>query len=166
LLLVAQGDSSIEERHRGNWAPSPDTGDTCVVSRENVELVRGLYEALARGDRDAFLAGHDPAVEVHVSDAYFDAPHTYRGHDGLLGLFAAQAEVFVEFRVVPERFIDTGDHVLAIVRAGGRARESGVDVSGRFGHLVTIRDGKVVRFEEFKDPQEALSAAGLPRESS
>jgi ketosteroid isomerase-like protein len=135
------------------------------VSLENVELVRGLYEALACGDFDAFFDGHDPTVEVHVSDAYFDAPHTYRGHDGLRELFAAQAEVFDVFRAAPERFFDAGDQVLAIVRAGGRARESGVDVSGRFGHLLSIRDGRVVRFKEFKDPREAMSAAGLPRPS-
>jgi uncharacterized protein len=134
---------------------------TALVDSANVKLVRRTYDALARGDLDAFFEGQDPAVEVHVSDAYFDAPHMYRGHEGLRELFRAQAEVFDEFRAVPERFLDAGDQVLAIVRAGGRARESGLDVSSRFGHLLTVRNGRVVRFEEFKDAQEALSAAGL-----
>jgi ketosteroid isomerase-like protein len=103
----------------------------------------------------------DPAIELHVSDAYFDAPHTYHGHEGYRNLVAAQVEVFDEFRAEPEHFFDAGEDVLALVRAGGRARASGVEVSGRFGHLLTIRNGKAVRFEEFKDPEEALRAAGL-----
>jgi ketosteroid isomerase-like protein len=131
------------------------------MSQENVELVRRAYDAMASADIDATLQYLDPAIELHVSDAYFDAPHTYRGHEGYRELVAAQVEVFDEFRAEPERFLDTGDQVLAIVRAGGRARASGVEVSARFGHLLTIRNRKAVRFQEFKDPEEALRAAGL-----
>lgn len=131
------------------------------VSRENVELIRAGYEALARGEIDPVLEASDPAVELHVSDAYFDAPHTYRGYDGYRQLFAAQTEVFEGFRVEPEEFLDAGDQVLAIVWAGGRGRKSQAETMGRFGHLFTLRNGKIVRFREFKDPQEAMRAAGL-----
>jgi ketosteroid isomerase-like protein len=45
--------------------------------------------------------------------------------------------------------------------AGGIARASGVEVLGRFGHVWTLRGGKIVHFKEFKDPDEALQATGL-----
>jgi hypothetical protein len=83
----------------------------------------------------------------------------HRGDERMRELLAAQPEVFDEFSAVPERLFDAGDQVLAIVRAGGRARGSGVEVSAQFGHLLTIRSGKALRFREFKDPREALKAA-------
>ena len=131
------------------------------MSQQNVQIVRDGLAASAEGNLDAVFAGCDPGIELEVSDAYFDAPHTYRGHEGMRELFAAQAEVFDPFRLEPEEFLDAGDRVVVMARAGGLARGSGVEVMGRFGHLWTVREGKIVRFKEFKDPAEALAAAGL-----
>ena len=131
------------------------------MSAENVEIVRSGLEAFAEGRLEAVFAVCDPGIELEVSDAYFDAPRTYRGHEGMRELFAAQAEVFAPFRLEPEEFLDAGDQVVVIASAGGLARESGVEVMGRFGHLWTVRGGRIVRFKEFKDPDEALAVAGL-----
>jgi ketosteroid isomerase-like protein len=133
------------------------------MSRKNVEIVRSQLEAFAQGKLEAVFAGCDPGIELEVSDAYFDAPRTYRGHEGMRELFAAQAQVFDPFRLEPDEFLDAGDRVVVIARAGGLARASGVEVLGRFGHLWTVRDGKVVAFKEFKDPNDALEAAGLSK---
>ena len=133
------------------------------MSRPNVDVIRASYDAFARGEIDPVLEASDRAIELHISDAYFDAPQTYHGYDGYRQLFAAQAEVFEDFRLEPEEFLESGEQVLAIVRAGGRGRESGVEVMGRFGHLFTLRDGKIMRFQEFKDVREAMRAAGLQR---
>jgi ketosteroid isomerase-like protein len=131
------------------------------MSQENVEIMRRCLEAFAEGNLEHVFAASDPGIELEVSDAYFDAPRTYRGHEGMRELFAAQAEVFDPFRLEPEEFLDAGDRVVVIARAGGLARESGVEVVGRFGHLWTVQGGKIVAFKEFKDPDEALEAAGL-----
>ena len=131
------------------------------MSRKNVEVVRQGLEAFAEGDLEAVFAASDPGIELEVSDAYFDAPRTYHGHEGMRELFAAQADVFDPFRLDPEEFLDAGDQVVVMARAGGIARASGVEVLGRFGHVWTLRDGKIIHFKEFKDPDEALQAAGL-----
>jgi len=131
------------------------------MSQENVEIVRRGLEAFSRGNLGAIFAACDPGIELEVSDAYFDAPHRYRGHEGMRELFAAQAEVFDPFRLEPEEFLDAGDQVVVMARAGGRARASGVEVMGRFGHLWRVRGEKIVHFKEFKDPNQALEAAGL-----
>ena len=38
---------------------------------------------------------------------------------------------------------------------------SGVEVEGRFAHLLTIREGRVFRTEAYTDRNKALEAAGL-----
>ena len=131
------------------------------MSQENIGIVRSGLEAFTEGNLAPVFAACDPGIELEVSDAYFDAPRTYRGHEGMRELFAAQAEVFDPFRLEPEEFLDAGDQVVVIARAGGIARASGVEVLGRFGHVWTLQRGKIVHFKEFKDPDEALQAAGL-----
>ena len=131
------------------------------MSQENVEVIQRGLEAFAQGNLDAVFAACDEDIELEVSDAYFDAPRTYHGHEGMRELFAAQAEVFDPFRLEPEEFLDAGDQVVVMARAGGLARASGIEVLDLFGHLWTVRGSKIVHFKEFKDPREALEAAGL-----
>ena len=131
------------------------------MSQENVEVVRRAYEALARGDIETMFAICDPTIELEVSDAYFDEARKYLGHQGMQELFAAQQEVFDPFRIEVDELIDAGERVVALVRAGGIARASGIEVFGRFGHLWTIGDGQLIHFKEHKDPADALEAAGL-----
>jgi ketosteroid isomerase-like protein len=51
--------------------------------------------------------------------------------------------------------------VLAILREIGRGRASGLEVEGRWGYVVTVRDGKIERVEAYRDPRAALDAAGV-----
>jgi ketosteroid isomerase-like protein len=62
----------------------------------------------------------------------------------------------------PEKFLDSGDHVVVILRYAARGTSSGAAVEMRQGHLLTLRDGKIVKWEIYFDPQQALEAAGLP----
>jgi ketosteroid isomerase-like protein len=70
-------------------------------------------------------------------------------------------EAFEQVRQVPERFIDCGDQVLVFVRSEARARSSVPDIDEQWAHLLTVRDGKAVRLQQFRDRDEALEAAGL-----
>jgi ketosteroid isomerase-like protein len=68
---------------------------------------------------------------------------------------------FEDFRAEPEEFIDAGAQVVVVVRERGRGRESGVDLDHRYGALITMRDGRILRLEWFDTPAEALKAAAL-----
>ena len=62
--------------------------------------------------------------------------------------------------VLPEQLIDAGEDVLAVAQVGGPGRRSGADVMARVGHVLTFRDGRIVRFIEFKDIGDAFKAVG------
>ena len=51
--------------------------------------------------------------------------------------------------------------MVVTARHRGRGRESGVAVDARFYEVYTLRDGKIVRVDEFVERAEALEAAGL-----
>ena len=58
--------------------------------------------------------------------------------------------------------IDAGqDQAVAVVRFGGRAKLSGVEVDLTFAALYTVRDGKVARGREYWTKEQALEVAGL-----
>ncbi len=127
---------------------------------KNVEVVRRWFEAVSRGDVDALM-------ESVSSDAEFVNEvigGTYRGHEQIRKMFEAIWEVVEDYRVEPEELIEHGDQIVVSVRLSGRFRHTGI--SERVGiqgaaHVLTIRNGKIVRNHVCRDKARALEAAGL-----
>jgi ketosteroid isomerase-like protein len=69
--------------------------------------------------------------------------------------------VWEELEMTAEEFIDGGDRVVVSGYFRGRGRGSGVEVDTRFYEVYTLRDGKIVRLDEFTGRADALEAAGL-----
>jgi ketosteroid isomerase-like protein len=65
--------------------------------------------------------------------------------------------------LIPEEFADMGDRVVVTVRFRARGRGSGTPVDARLYDVFTLRDGKIVRMDQFAERAEALEAVG-PRE--
>jgi ketosteroid isomerase-like protein len=133
------------------------------MSAENVELVRRLFDAVARRDAEAVLSLYDPEVEWDGSRhpwAEVIPPAVYHGHDGLREFARQYYEMWETFEDHLEELVDLGDHVLSVVTSRGRGRASGLDVEWTDNVGVwTIRDGKVIRVEWFRARDEALEAA-------
>jgi ketosteroid isomerase-like protein len=123
------------------------------MSQENVELVRRIYELWNSSESAADLI--DPELE-YVNPSYAVESGTRHSRDTLQKI----REVYPDFRVEPERFIDAGEDVVVIGRATGTS-DSGVEARWRQGYVWTIRDGRAVRFRWFNQPAEALEAVGL-----
>jgi ketosteroid isomerase-like protein len=123
------------------------------VSQDNVELVREIYR-LWNAQQSA---GHliDAQLE-YVNPSYAVESGVRRGRDALGSI----REVYPDFRIETERFIDAGDDVVVIGLAHGTST-SGVEVKWRQGYIWTVLDGSAVRFQWFNDPAEALAAAGI-----
>jgi ketosteroid isomerase-like protein len=51
--------------------------------------------------------------------------------------------------------------VLVLVRLRGIGTGSGIEVEAPIAHLLTLRDGQVVRVASYIDRRKALEAAGL-----
>lgn len=118
-----------------------------VMSREHVEALERVYAEWRAGSftrADIF----DSQIEVTWYPTGMDTIGTSRGIDELGARFRRWLDVLGEVRFEPERFIDLGDQVLVLVTMHARARHSGIEVSGRYGHLWTLREGKAVRLED------------------
>lgn len=129
------------------------------MSQENVELVREVYAAWARGD---FSAGADlraAGFEYQQLSSSVE-PGLRRGAEvghALRGIF----DVYEDVRIEAEEFIDAGERVVVVARVHGTARESGLKLEQRFGFVWTLSDLALIRTEVYRDRREALEAAGL-----
>ena len=128
------------------------------MSQENVEVVRRAfaYEVYGRGDRAEAEAIFDPYVVMKPTE---EGP-SY-GLDAVRDNFEHWREAWDELEVRVEEVIDAGDRVLLTAHHRGRGQGSGVEVDTRFYEVYMLRDGKVVRVDEFSERAEALEAAGL-----
>jgi ketosteroid isomerase-like protein len=71
------------------------------------------------------------------------------------------AEMWEDWKVEPERFIDAGgDQVVLFFREVGRSK-TGIWMDERHAELYSLRGGKIISRKGFSDPAEALEAAGL-----
>jgi ketosteroid isomerase-like protein len=134
------------------------------MSEENVEVVRRVYEAVARRDAATVLALYDSEIEWDLSRTPWGnvtGRGIYRGHDDLRTFYRDWYEAWVNYDEDCEALIDAGEHVVVVATGRGRGQASGVDVKwNQYGDW-TIRDGKVVRVVWFPTREEALEAAGL-----
>jgi ketosteroid isomerase-like protein len=123
------------------------------MSEQNVQLIRTIYERWSRAESTRDLI--DSQLE-YVNPPYAVETGTKQGSRTL----ARIRDVYPDWQVEPERFVDAGEEVVVIGIARGTAA-SGVKAQWRQGYVWTVRDGKAVRFRWFNQPQEALEAVGL-----
>ena len=131
------------------------------MSEENVEIIRRGYEAFASGQiAFEFL---DPEIEWRGPREFPDLAEPQFGHEALARYWAKLNEVFHDYRMVAEEFIDAGgDRVLVLSREGGRGKGSGIEVQTNLtAHVWTLRDGKAVRMQSYWERADALAAVGL-----
>jgi ketosteroid isomerase-like protein len=135
------------------------------MSQENVELVRGIYDAVARRD-DVIpfeLYAHDIVWDISNAPdrAALGTKLVYQGHEGVRDFWRESLSVFGEIDLEPEELIDAGDRVLAVIGEREVGRASGVPVKASHVAVWTLAGGKVVRMQVFDDRAAAERAAGL-----
>ena len=121
------------------------------MSQENVEVLRRGYEALDRGDADAWLEAFHPDVEAQV----------LRGREGVGRIFALLRDTWADWRIEPERFLDAGDRVVVFVRMRAKGAGSGAEIEFERAQVWSFREGRATSMRVYKDRAEALEAVGL-----
>lgn len=129
----------------------------------NVDLVKALYAAFAKGDVPAVLASLDPQVQWSEAEGYtYAAANPYVGPDAVLkGVFMRLASEFDNFAVSPGNVIDGGNSVVVEGRYTGMVKATGTPLDAQFAHVWELRGNKVVRFQQYTDTLQWTIASGL-----
>lgn len=122
--------------------------------------VRGFAEAITSSDLDAALEVCHPEVEF-LSVLAVDGK-AYLGHAGIQQYFEDVTSAWDEWTVEVHRTADLPDgRVVIEMTMHARGRESGLPIAVFAAHVWTLKDGKLLRNQPFREPEQALREAGL-----
>lgn len=128
----------------------------------NADLVRSIYESFGRGDAEAVLERFSPEIVWKEGEHFpYSDRNPYVGPQAVAeGVFMRLMTEWDGFAVQPERFHDAGDTVLVEGRYAGTYKATGRALDAQFAHVWDIRDGKVVRFQQYTDTEQAVAVTG------
>jgi ketosteroid isomerase-like protein len=131
---------------------------------DNALLVGSLYEAFAKGDVPAVLAALDEKVEWNEAEHF---PYSlgpgipFVGPQAVVdGVFRRIPEDYDGFTIEVRRIVGLGDTVLVEGRYLGNVKGSGNRLDVQVAHVWDVRNGKVVRFQQYTDTLGVAQALG------
>jgi hypothetical protein len=130
---------------------------------ENTKVVQEAYAAFGRGDVQAILDRLDDNVAwtaVYGSGPQVPQGGQRQGKPAVADFFKQLSSQVTFSTFEPREFIATGDKVVALGRYVGKT-PVGKTFDLDFAMVFTLRNGKVVRFQEFTDSA-AVNAAYTP----
>lgn len=127
---------------------------------QNTKVVQDAYAAFGRGDVQALLGYMDDTIlwkPVHGTAPHVPTAGERRGKAAVGEFFKIVSEQVSFLRFEPQEFVAQGDKVVAIGHSAAKV-PTGRGFESDFVMVFTLRDGKVVQFQEFSDSA-AINAA-------
>ena len=134
------------------------------MTADNVELVRGGFEALSEGGVEALLPFIHPEFEVTTPADLAAEPDTYRGHEGVRRYFDSFYDAMDEIRFEPGEFREVRGRVIVPTTLHARGRTTGIETQQEFVMVWSLRDGQAIRVETYATLDEALEATRADRD--
>ena len=130
------------------------------MSQENITVIRGMYEFFSRGDVTSVLGQMHQHIEWREAENFIYADRSpYRGPQAVLeGVFMRLASEWADFKVIPEEWLDAGNHIVVLGTYSGRHKESSREVRAQFAHIWGVTHGRVVRFQQYTDTKQFADA--------
>jgi ketosteroid isomerase-like protein len=130
------------------------------MSQENVEVVRGIWEADRRRDWDAVYAAYAEDIEWEDHAGLWGDWGMARGRDGIRAAWQRWHEAFEDVRFDFGEVTDVGEAVVVTYCLSARGRGSGIELRQALTLVWTLREGKVIRIRAYLSRADALEAAG------
>jgi ketosteroid isomerase-like protein len=107
------------------------------------EIAR-CYDALNRGDPNAFLDLYDPEIELFVPSWTGPDGGLYRGADAVNRWYAHNFAQWTEQHWEVVEALERGPNAVFTLHWTGKGKRSGVALAGQFVWLATFSGGKIV----------------------
>jgi len=125
------------------------------------DFVKGIYDAFAKGDVETVVGALDADVQWREAENYpYAAGNPYVGPKAVVdGVFMPIVADIENFTIQPANFIDGGDSVVVEGRYRGKMKASGKSLDAQFAHVWELRNGKIVRFQQYTDSRQWTEAS-------
>lgn len=114
-------------------------------------MVRATYEGSSEENGKNLLIALASDAEW-TEAAGFPYAGTYKGVENIIsGVFNRLATEWTGYNAKVHTFLEDGDRVAAFGIYSGTFNATGKSFSATFAHLYTIKDGKIIRMEQYVD---------------
>ena len=125
----------------------------------DASIVRSFYAAMGEGELDAALAHVAPDCAWTEMDG-LAAGRTYHCPDEIRdSVFIRIGSAWDGFGLALDDVLDAGDTVVGLGTYTGTHRDTGGRLEARVAHVFRVRDGAIMRFEQFADTARIKAAA-------
>lgn len=131
------------------------------MANQNTAIIDGLYKAFSAGDVPAVLGTMDANIVWNEAESNFYADgNPYIGPDAVLnGVFARVIADHEYFTLEDIQLHEMNDNkVLATLRYDGKVKQTGKTFNTQVAHLWTLKDGKIVAFQQYVDTKKLADA--------
>jgi ketosteroid isomerase-like protein len=130
---------------------------------DSVAIVRGAYEAFAKGDVPHVLGVLDDKVEWSEAEHVTYWPGgPFAGRQAVVdGVFARLGQDFDGFRIDIRRIVGCGDTVLVEARYRATCKATGKPLDAQVAHVWDVRGDKIVRFQQYTDTWQFAQVTGV-----
>jgi ketosteroid isomerase-like protein len=128
------------------------------IKVSNLELVQDLYAAFAAQDREQILALFDPGIEWLQSEGFPGGGRHVGAETVMSEVFGRLGQDWEGWGADVDRWLDAGESVVALGTYHGVHRATGRSMTAAFAHVLWLRGGRVVRFEQYADTARIVAA--------
>ena len=132
-----------------------------MSEQQNLDVVRRGYEAFGRGDIEGLLSLlADDVTWVTPGPSDLPTAGERRGRNQV-GEFFRTINELVEFDAFdPQTFLAQGDRVVVLGTDAITVKASGEPLQESWAHAFSLKDGKIVAFQEYLDTAAFVAALG------
>jgi steroid delta-isomerase-like uncharacterized protein len=159
LVLMKNGRIAQEQDFMDNGVLMQQLG--LVSDPNNVAIVDGVYKAFAIGDIPSVLGAMDAKIVWNEAESNSLADgNPYIGPDAILnGVFVRLGAMYDGFKLKNIKLHEMSDNqVLATLRYDATVKATGKKIDAQVAHLWTLKDGKVIAFQQYVDTKKLAEA--------
>ncbi len=133
------------------------------MSKENLALIKGLYDGFAAGNVPDVLDRMSPDIVWNEAENFpYADGNPYIGPEAILnGVFARCLGEWDGFTVEVDEILDAGDTVVAFGHYLGTYKATGKAMRTQMAHVFRIAGGKIVRFQQHADTLHVARVTGV-----
>jgi ketosteroid isomerase-like protein len=120
--------------------------------QDNLRIVKEGYADFARGDVQTLLGKFAEDIEWIIPGSKNNPlSGTYKGRNRVAEFFRLLSDSTELSTFEPREFVAQGDNVVVLGRESGRVKSTGRMFQVDWAMAFTVRNGTVVRFQEYTD---------------
>jgi ketosteroid isomerase-like protein len=123
------------------------------VRQENIDLVRGVYNAYVTGNADAVMAAFDSDIAWHTS-GHDPSAGTYEGIPAVLGYLMGEGHM-TDYALTVTDILASDERVAVVATTSGRRGDAAI--RNDFVQLIRVKDGRIAEVWNYNWDQRAIA---------